>query len=202
MELYDKVREVPKEAQKAFNNGSFSGTDINPQYRIMCLTREFGPCGLGWFYDILEHWNEEINNEIHTHVKINLYVKYNDEWSKPIVGIGGNKSLQHFKNGPKASDEGYKMALTDALSVACKALGIGADIYWQNDPTKYMQYYTENQSQQVQQSLTIEMAMAEVKNAKSAEQMNTIWAKYGPFFGNDENFRKEFALKSGKLSKK
>ena len=35
------------------------------------------------------------------------------------------------------SDEGYKMALTDAISVACKALGIGADVWFANDRTKY-----------------------------------------------------------------
>lgn len=29
------------------------------------------------------------------------------------------------------------MALTDALSVACKALGIAADVYWDKDKTKY-----------------------------------------------------------------
>ena len=30
-----------------------------------------------------------------------------------------------------------KMALTDAISVACKSLGIGADVYWNKDNTKY-----------------------------------------------------------------
>ena len=29
------------------------------------------------------------------------------------------------------------MALTDAMSVACKALGVAADVYWQADKTKY-----------------------------------------------------------------
>lgn len=29
------------------------------------------------------------------------------------------------------------MALTDAISVACKALGFGADVYWAKDATKY-----------------------------------------------------------------
>lgn len=35
------------------------------------------------------------------------------------------------------SDECYKMATTDALSVACKNLGIGADVYWKESKTKY-----------------------------------------------------------------
>jgi hypothetical protein len=41
------------------------------------------------------------------------------------------------KSGLYTSDEAYKMALTDAISVSCKALGIAADIYWSKDNTKY-----------------------------------------------------------------
>lgn len=41
------------------------------------------------------------------------------------------------RNGLYTSDECFKMALTDAISVAAKALGIGADVYWQADATKY-----------------------------------------------------------------
>lgn len=43
------------------------------------------------------------------------------------------------KSGLHVSDECYKMALTDAISVACKALGMGADIYWEKDGSKYTQ---------------------------------------------------------------
>ena len=35
------------------------------------------------------------------------------------------------------NDECFKMALTDAISVSCKALGVGADVYWNKDRTKY-----------------------------------------------------------------
>ena len=40
---------------------------------------------------------------------------------------------------PETSDECYKMAYTDAISVAAKALGIGADVYWAAGRTKYSQ---------------------------------------------------------------
>ena len=43
------------------------------------------------------------------------------------------------KSGMYTSDECFKMALTDAISVACKALGVGADVYWDKDKTKYDQ---------------------------------------------------------------
>ena len=57
--------------------------------------------------------------------------------SKPVIGIGGNMLVANEKNGLYTSDECYKMALTDAISVACKALGFGADVYWGADRTKY-----------------------------------------------------------------
>lgn len=137
MELYEKVREVPQTAQKDFNNGRFSGTDINPMWRIKKLTEIYGPCGTGWYIEPISHWTEEAGNEICAFAEINLYVKKAGEWSNPIYGIGGSKVLANEKRGLYTNDEAYKMATTDAISVACKHLGFGADIYWQADNTKY-----------------------------------------------------------------
>lgn len=196
LEIYNKVREVPKEAQKNFSNGSFSGTDINPQWRIKMLTEVFGPAGIGWYTEVVEHWNETINGEILTYVAINLYVKVDGEWSKPIYGIGGNKALQQFKSGPKVSDECYKMAYTDAISVACKALGIGADIYWQNDPTKYSQYYQEPAKQPTPASIAsgekIEDVIAKVKAVTSRAELESLFAQHKDKFGNVAAFLKAF----------
>lgn len=133
MEIYEQGRAVPKEAQKSFNNGRFQGTDINPMWRIKKMTELFGPCGIGWYYEVLSERAEEHGDVTIAVVDLNLYIRANGEWSKPIYGTGGNVLL---KKG-QTSDEGYKMALTDALSVACKALGIGADIYFGADRTKY-----------------------------------------------------------------
>lgn len=133
MEIYEQGRAVPQEAQKSFNNGRFQGTDINPMWRIKKMTELFGPCGIGWYYEVLSERAEEHGDVTIAVVDLNLYIRANGEWSKPIYGTGGNVLL---KKG-QTSDEGYKMALTDALSVACKALGIGADIYFGADRTKY-----------------------------------------------------------------
>ena len=140
MELYNSWREVPQEAQKAINAGRLKGkTDINPMWRIKVLTQKFGPCGTGWRYDIDKMWSEEgANGERCAFVQISLRYKMNDgNWSSPVVGVGGNMLTAKESRGLYTSDECYKMALTDAISVACKALGIGADIYWDADRTKY-----------------------------------------------------------------
>lgn len=131
--IYEQGRSVPKEAQKPFNNGRFSGTDINPMWRIKKLTELFGPAGIGWYYEVTSERSEEHGDVVIAVVDLNLYIKLGGEWSKPIYGTGGNVILRKGQ----VSDEGYKMALTDALSVACKALGIGADVYFSSDKTKY-----------------------------------------------------------------
>jgi len=139
LELYEKVRSVPENAQKTIQGGRLKGfTDINPSWRIKELTEQFGPCGFGWKYEITRQWTEiTAPDTIAAFVNINLYVKYDGEWSEAIPGTGGSSLLSNEKNGLYTNDECYKMGLTDALSVACKALGMGADIYWGADNTKY-----------------------------------------------------------------
>ena len=140
LELWNKVRSVPETAKKKITGGRLNGfTDINPVYRLKVLTEQFGPCGMGWYYEITDRWIEcGANDEKAAFVNINLYT--NDPssgWSKPIAGTGGSMLVAKEIKGLYTSDECFKMALTDALSVACKALGIGADVYWDKDSTKY-----------------------------------------------------------------
>lgn len=139
MDIYNAVRSVPEDAKKRITGGRLNGkTDINPMWRIKVLTERFGPCGIGWKYVITDKCHAVgRENEIAAFVDILLYVKHGDAWSDGIPGTGGSMFVELEKSGPHVNDECYKMALTDAISVACKALGIGADVYWEADATKY-----------------------------------------------------------------
>lgn len=138
MRLYESFRNVPEEAKKEIKAGRTKGfTDINPMWRIKKLTEEFGPCGIGWYYKPIRKWIEQVGDEHAAFVDIELYVKLDGEWSMPISGTGGSKFATAEKSGLYVSDECYKMATTDAISVACKQLGIGADVYFGQDKTKY-----------------------------------------------------------------
>jgi hypothetical protein len=145
LETYEKLRTVPTEAQKQFNNGKFSGTDINPMWRIKKMTEVFGMCGIGWYVEVV---NREMikadNGEQSAFVSVNLYIKdeKSGEWSKPIYGEGGNSYEKVTRNGVSVSDEAFKMAYTDAISNATKMLGLGADIWFANDKTKYTEERT------------------------------------------------------------
>lgn len=132
LKIYNQLRTVPKEAQKKITGGRLNGmTDIKPMWRIEKLTEVFGMCGIGWKAPIKK---KEIidgaNGEKIAVVDIELYVKVNGEWSEAIDGTGGSSFIAKEKNGLYTSDECFKMAYTDAISVACKSLGMGADVYW------------------------------------------------------------------------
>lgn len=137
--IYNEVRNVPDSAKRRIEAGRLKGkTDINPMWRIKALTEKFGPCGFGWKYVITDKRLEQgANGEIAAFLDIDLFVKADGVWSDAIPGTGGSAFVAKEKNGPYTSDECFKMALTDAISVACKALGFGADVYWDADKSKY-----------------------------------------------------------------
>ena len=144
LRFYNIGREVPSEAKKAIGAGRLKGmTDINPMWRIKRLTEMFGPCGVGWWYEVTDKQIvfDELTKQKAAFVDILLFYKDPDSGKDThgIYGTGGSSFVAQENKGAYLSDECYKMALTDAISVAAKALGIGADVYFEKDRTKYSQ---------------------------------------------------------------
>lgn len=142
LEFWNKVKQPPKSALKQIQAGRLKGmTDINPQWRIEAMTEHFGQIGIGWYYEVQKFWTEAgAGGELMAFVHIHLFTCFSqaNQWSAPIVGIGGSALVAKESAGLRANDEGYKMALTDALSVAMKQLGVGSDIYMgRYDGSKY-----------------------------------------------------------------
>lgn len=165
LDLYNKLKVVPAEAIKPIQSGRLKGkSDINPMWRIKTMTEHFGVCGIGWKYVITKQWTETYGTETKAYCNIDLFVKVDGQWSDAIQGTGGSSEVTMERNGSYVSDECYKMALTDALSVAMKALGVGADIYFekgksmdysskyamQEDLSKTQQQETQTQQQNAQ----------------------------------------------------
>lgn len=139
MTFYESTRVVPPEAQKSIGGGRLKGmTDINPMWRIKKLTELFGPAGIGWVFKVIDHrMVPGAQDQVAVFVDVELRYKDGDVWSEPVYGTGGSMFIAKEAAGLYTDDEAYKKAYTDAQSVACKALGIGADVYWQKDATKY-----------------------------------------------------------------
>lgn len=143
--IWDRVARPPASALKTIRGGRLKGmTDVNPQWRYRAMTEVFGLCGIGWRYDIVRIWTEPgVDGQIMLFAHISLNVRDPEApgglpWSWSIPGVGGSALVSKEASGLHGNDEAVKMAVTDALSVAMKMLGVAADIYagrW--DGTKY-----------------------------------------------------------------
>lgn len=168
LDLYNKLKVVPQEAIKPIQNGRLKGkSDINPMWRIKTMTEHFGVCGIGWKYVITKQWTETYGTETKAYCNIDLFVKVDGQWSDAIQGTGGSSEVTMERNGSYVSDECYKMALTDALSVAMKALGVGADIYFEKG--KSMDY----SSKYAMQEDLSKTQQQEVKTQQQTAQYHT-----------------------------
>lgn len=178
LRIYEQCRSVPETAKKEINGGRLNGkTDINPMWRIKTLTEQFGPIGIGWYYKKISEKKEVVGEETAVFVDIELYIKADGEWSKPIFGTGGSMLASKEKSGIYVSDECYKMATTDAISVACKQLGIGADVYWESDASKYGQAQPQESTEPPEEETPEMRQRQELLEQLKAEMMRT---GYGP----------------------
>jgi hypothetical protein len=181
LEIYNAFRSVPDEAKKTIGGGRLKGfTDVNPMFRIKSLTERFGACGFGWYIEEIEKWTESSGEEKVCFVKIHLFIKVGEEWSKPIVGIGGSSLVAKESKGLFLSDEAYKMAYTDAISIACKALGMAADVYYEKDRTKYdaPAPALDKKDMPIQQSDDLQAAIIEVLAVQSRSSLVAVNKQY------------------------
>jgi hypothetical protein len=183
LKFYEIFRAVPENAKKPIKGGRLNGmTDINPMWRIKMLTEQFGMCGVGWYYDVVKMWIDEGADGVKvSNVITNLYVKVDGEWSKPIQGIGGSTLVAKEKAvALYTSDEHFKMALTDSLSVCCKAIVIRAEVYWDKDRTKYDSKGDEGDD--------LAAAVKAMSECKTEAEVTKCWNDY-PSLQTDVTFR-------------
>lgn len=182
-ERYISLSQVPSDATKPISFGKLKGkSDINPQWRYEALTKEFGLCGIGWKYEVTGSKTVEVpaTGELMVFVFINLYVANDDEWSDPIPGSGGDFLIQKDKNGLHGNDEGFKMAITDALGTAAKMVGVAASVYRGLYGTKYAkQEERYQQDQQVQHPTQAEANELECLCQKCGKSVKNMLAAYG-----------------------
>lgn len=185
MRIYEQVRKVPDTAKKTIGAGRLKGmTDVNPMYRIKTMTEVFGVCGIGWRYEIEKEWTETYGQEVKAFCNMNLYIKDGDQWSEAIPGTGGSSMVSIERNGAYVNDEAYKMARTDAFSVACKALGVAADVYFAKDAVYDTKYAVQQQMAQgtlnptqanAQQDAAVDDAIAAARACKTSAEVAKLW---------------------------
>ena len=131
LKIWNDIKRPPSSVLKKIDFGYLKGkSDINPQWRLMAMTQAFGVVGHGWTYRIVRTWSETGGDgQVMAFSEVAVKTKLNGEWGEEFFGTGGSTIVDLSKGNLKSNDEGYKMATTDALSVAFKAVGVAADIY-------------------------------------------------------------------------
>lgn len=193
-EIYKRFENPPEDALKEIGAGRLKGmTDINPQWRIECLTELFGLCGQGWYTKITEQKIiDGADGEKVAITNIELYYKQDGEWSMPIQATGGSKLVANEKSGAYTSDEAFKMAYTDALSVACKMIGIAGKIYRGQYNTKYQADRSEPKRMDFDSLETKDDFLKAINSCVSVKQLNALYWKW-----KDKDFAKELQKASG-----
>ena len=55
IDIYTNLATPPTDALKTIQAGNLRGkSDINPQWKIEAITAQFGLCGIGWKFEILD----------------------------------------------------------------------------------------------------------------------------------------------------
>lgn len=133
-DIWDALATTDKNYTKDFKKaGGFGGTDINPQWRMRRMTEQFGPVGVGWGYEVKRTWREDFGNTPFVFAEVVLWYYPSDTDEQPAMTgpqIGGT-------DASRASDEAYKMAITDGLGKCMAQIGLAADVYLGEFDTKY-----------------------------------------------------------------
>lgn len=182
MAVWGKLNRPPATALKRIMGGRLAGmSDINPQWRYKALTEAFGPCGIGWKYEVVRLWTEPgTDGQVFANAQVNLFVRQDEKWSEALPGVGGSMLIQKETQGLHCNDEAFKMAVTDAIGTAGKTLGLAADIYlrlW--DGSKYIDQPSENDEEKASKELDWLAALDEVASQEDAASLRSWWKDYG-----------------------
>lgn len=198
LNFWNALRSVPAEALKKIEAGKLRGkSDINPVWRLKTLTEQFGLCGIGWKIANCKYWletadvvdNGAVKREVCAFCSLDLHVKVDGQWSDAIPGIGGSK-IAGTGYGKEANDECYKMAQTDAISVAAKMLGVAADVYFEKDKTKYAtqeQVATQPAQPTLRQELNVEV-IEKINKCNTRDELRMLM-EIEPIISQNETLR-------------
>lgn len=142
LRIWDALGKTDPKQTKGFKrSGGFSGTAVKPMWSNLRMTEMFGPCGIGWGMEKPTFETHEAGEEFLVFCTVGLwYLEADGSKSAPVYGVGGDRYLLKQSSGPRASDEAFKMAYTDALGNAMKFIGVAADVHMGLfDDSKYVE---------------------------------------------------------------
>lgn len=139
--LWHRVCVTDPKAVKPITGKQYSGNSPKPYWIVERLTDEFGPCGIGWGFTIINERFERFSDTDSLHVAAVRLWYVMDGKRGELEQIGQTKASYMTAAGKFMLDEDApKKSVTDALVKCASYLGFAGDIFsgrW--DDSKYVQ---------------------------------------------------------------
>ena len=141
--LWQRAFTTDPRAVKPITGKQYSGNSPKPYWIVERLTEEFGPCGIGWGFTILnerfEHFGEGANAEALHIAAVRFWFVLGDNRGE-FEQVGQTRASYTTAKGKFLVDEDApKKSVTDALVKCASYLGFAGDIFsgmW--DDSKYV----------------------------------------------------------------
>jgi len=175
--LWHRAFKTDPDAVKAITGKQYKGNSPKPYWIVERLTEEFGPCGIGWGFTIL---NERMERLTETDI---LHVAVMRLWYT-LAGVRGEfEQIGQTKAAYKKADGGMmvdedapKKSVTDALVKCASYLGFAGDIFsgrW--DDSKYVAELRKEFASKADEALQGQLqASIDAEKAKKALQAVSV----------------------------
>lgn len=138
--LWNAVERTDPKQTKAITGKPYKGTSPKPYYLVQKATETFGPCGIGWGFQILSERVEDGSAGDKVHIAhVRLWYVWQDKRGE-VDHVGQTMFAGKNKNGPYTDEDAPKKSVTDALVKALSMIGFAGDIFMgRYDDSKYVQ---------------------------------------------------------------
>lgn len=139
-ELWNRVQKTDPSAVKAITGKQYNGNSPKPYYIVHRLTEEFGPCGIGWGFSVVNERIERFGETDSLHIAlVDFWYVLGDKRGQ-FQQMGQTKcSYVSSKDKFVLDEDAPKKSVTDALVKCASYLGFAGDIFsgrW--DDSKYV----------------------------------------------------------------
>lgn len=147
--LWDRAFKTDPKAVKPITGKDYGGNSPKPYWIIERMTEEFGPCGIGWGFSVVNERFERFNDTDTLHVALVRFWYVMGDKRGEFEQMGQTKASYVTSKGVfKVDEDAPKKSVTDALVKCASYLGFAGDIFsgrW--DDSKYVaearQFYEE-----------------------------------------------------------
>lgn len=170
-------------AVKEITGKQYKGNSPKPFWIVERLTEEFGPCGIGWGFTILNERMERLTDTEILHVAVVRLWYVLDGKRGELEQIGQTKAVyEKSKGGLMVDEDAPKKSVTDALVKCASYIGFAGDIFsgrW--DDSKYVaeareHYEAKRLADNPERTAWLMDTMAAINGAATAGQLKAIVA--------------------------